>query len=81
MSKDLDHRSAPGERAAISLVAALACVLAGEASASTLAVQPGRGDQDLAVRAAAIASLVRQTQPALLQSLPPDVKLAQWRNN
>jgi hypothetical protein len=58
----------------------LACALAGDASASVTSVQPGRSDQDLAVRAAAIASLVRQTQPALLQSLPPDVKLAQWRN-
>jgi hypothetical protein len=79
MTKDLDHRSALGERTAISLVALLACVLAGDASASVTSVQPSRSERDLATRAAAIASLVRETQPTL-QSLPPDVKLAQWRN-
>ena len=80
MSKHFDQRSTLGERAAVSLVAVLACTLTSEAFASVPAVQPGCGEQDLAARAAAIASLVRQTKPALLESLPPDVKLAQWRN-
>jgi hypothetical protein len=80
MSKDVDRRSALGERTAVSLVAMLACALASDALASVPSVQPGGGERDLATRAAAIVDVVRQTQPALVQTLPPDVKLAQWRN-
>jgi hypothetical protein len=34
----------------------------------------------LAARVAAIAERVRSAEPTLVRELPPEVKIAQWRN-
>jgi hypothetical protein len=64
----------------VSLVAALTCAFASDASASRSSV-PARVDSDhLAARVAAIVERIRQVEPTLIRDLPPDSKVAQWRN-
>jgi hypothetical protein len=66
--------------AVVTLVAAVACALAGDAPAGRLAVEPNAADQDLSARAAAIVERIRLREPTLLRDLPPEAKIAQWRN-
>jgi hypothetical protein len=80
MSNDDDRRSAPGGRTAVSLVAVLTCALASEALAGLSPAKSTGTEQDLSARVASIAALVRQADPALVHSLPPEMKTAQWRN-
>ena len=64
----------------VSLVAALTCAFASDASASRPSV-PARVDSDhLAARVAAIVERIRLSEPTLIRDLPPDSKVAQWRN-
>lgn len=64
----------------VSLVAALTCAFASNASASRSSV-PARVDNDqLAARVAAIVERIRLSEPTLLRDLSPDAKVAQWRN-
>jgi hypothetical protein len=64
----------------VSLVAALTCAFASNASASRPSV-PARVDNDqLRVRVTAIVERIRLSEPTLLRELPPDATVAQWRN-
>jgi hypothetical protein len=78
---DESNRPALRQGAAVaSLVAAVACVAAGDARASRLPVAPSAANQELSARVAAIVERIRLDQPTLLRDLPPEAKLAQWRN-
>ena len=65
--------------AAVSLVALVACVLASDAHASRLPVEPGVADGELSARVGTIIERVRAGEPTLLPQLPPEPKMA-WRN-
>ena len=66
--------------AVVSLVAVVACALAGDAVASRLPAEPSAGEQDLSARVAAIVQQIRLREPAIQRDLAPEVKIAQWRN-
>ena len=64
----------------VSLVAALTCAFASDASASRPSVAARIDNDQLAARVAAIVERIRLSEPALLRDLPPDSKVAQWKN-
>jgi hypothetical protein len=81
MSNDLDRKPPLCKgTVVVSLVAAVTCVLASDALASRLAAEPPVGEQKLTARVAAIVERVRLVDPALVRDLPPEKKIAQWRN-
>ena len=81
MSNDHDRKPPAGQGVAIaSLVAVVACALAGNALARQPPVEPGVAEPELAARLAAIAERIRSAEPTLVRELPPEVKIAQWRN-
>ena len=81
MSTQLDRRPyLVAGSFAVSLVAAVACVWASDAVASRPTVEPRVRDQELSARVAGIVERVRRAEPALVRDLPPETKIAQWRN-
>jgi hypothetical protein len=71
MSNKPDRRTIlTRETTAVSIVAALACVLSSDANASRPAAEANVGAQDLATRA----------EPTILRDLPAVTKMAQFRN-
>jgi hypothetical protein len=36
---------------------------------------------ELAARVAAVIERIRQAEPTILRDLPPDLRMAQWRND
>jgi len=81
MSNDHDRKPPAGQGVAIaSLVAVVACALAGNALASQSPAEPPAAERELAARVAAIAERIRSAEPTLVRELPPEVKIAQWRN-
>ena len=64
----------------VSLIAAVSSVWASDALASLPTVEPRVGDQELSARVDAIVERVRLIDPALVRDLPPETKIAQWRN-
>jgi hypothetical protein len=80
MSNHHDRKPSAGHGATIaSLVAVVACALAGDALARQSPVEPS-AEPELAARVAAIAERIRSAEPTLVRELPPEVKIAQWRN-
>jgi hypothetical protein len=65
----------------VSLVAAVACALAGEAWASGSPATPSVGKPELAARAATVVERIRKAEPTVLRNLPVDLRIAQWRND
>jgi len=63
-----------------SLVAVVACALAGDALARQSPAEATVAEPELAARVAAIAERIRSAEPTLVRELPPEVKIAQWRN-
>jgi hypothetical protein len=55
--------------------------LARDARSTQLAVEPRAGDQNLSARVSAIVERMRILEPTLLRDLPPEWKIAQWRNH
>jgi hypothetical protein len=81
MSNELDRRLPLGQgTAVVCLVALVACALASDAVASRLPAEPSAGERDLSARVTAIVERIRLGKPALQRDLPPEVKIAQWRN-
>jgi hypothetical protein len=81
MSNKSDRRTIlTRETTAVSIVAALACVLSSEANASRPVAEANVGAQDLATRAASIVEWIRLREPTILRDLPAVTKMAQWRN-
>lgn len=79
MSNKPDRTPPSIQLAAVSLVAAVACVLAGSAHASRRPASASLDDHELSARVAAIAARVRADETRLLPHLPPEPKMA-WRN-
>jgi hypothetical protein len=71
----------PGPVVVVSLVAAVACALAGDAHASGTPMDPIVDKPELAARVAAVIERIRQAEPTILRDLPPDLRMAQWRND
>jgi hypothetical protein len=67
--------------AVVSLVAAVACALAGEAYASGIPIAPSLDKPELAVRVATVVERIRNAEPTILSNLPPNLRIAQWRND
>jgi len=67
--------------ALVTLVSLIACALARDARSTQLAVEPRAGDQNLSARVSAIVERMRILEPTLLRDLPPEWKIAQWRNH
>jgi hypothetical protein len=63
-----------------SLVGVVACALASDALARQSPAEPSVGEQTLSARVGAIAERIRSGEPALARELPPEAKIAQWRN-
>ena len=81
MSNPHDRKPPAARGAAIaSLVAVVACALAGDALARESPVEPSVAEPELAARVAAVAERIRSAEPTLVRELPPEVKIAQWRN-
>jgi hypothetical protein len=81
MSNHHDRKPPAGQRAAVaSLVAIVACALAGDALARQSPAEPPAAGRELAARVAAIAERIRSAEPTLVRELPPEVTIAQWRN-
>jgi hypothetical protein len=81
MSNPHDRKPPVAHGAAIaSLVAVVACALAGDALARQSPAEPTVAEPELAARVAAIAERIRSAEPRLVRELPPEVKIAQWRN-
>ena len=81
MSNKPDRRTIlTRETTAVSIVAALACVLSSEANANRPAAEANVGAQDLSPRAASIVEWSRLREPPVLRALPAVTKMAQWRN-
>jgi hypothetical protein len=81
MSNDLDPRSPLLKGTVVAtLVAAVTCALASDALASRLPADRCTGEQELSARVAAVVAHVRLVNPALVRDLPPEKKIAQWRN-
>jgi hypothetical protein len=66
--------------AIVTLVSAVACALASHAHASRIPVDRSASDQELSVRISAIVEQIRLGDLRLLRDLPPEAKIAQWRN-
>ena len=66
--------------AVVTLVSVVACALACDARASQPLVERSVGDQELSARVTAILEQIRLREPRLLRDLPPEAKIAQWRN-
>lgn len=64
----------------VTLVSVVACALARDALASPL-LEPRADDLNLSARISAIVERLRLLEPTLLRDLPPEVKIAQWRNH
>jgi hypothetical protein len=54
--------------------------LAGDAVASRLPAEPSASERDLSARVAAIVERIQLGEPTLQRDLPPEAKIAQWRN-
>jgi hypothetical protein len=81
MSNHQDRKPPAGQGALIaSLVAVVACALAGDALARQSSAELAVAEQELAARVAAIAERIRSADPTLVRELAPEVKIAQWRN-
>ena len=80
MPKKLVSKQALERGAGVSLVAVVACALAGDASASRSQPEQTGGKRDLAARIDAVAEKLRSADPTLQRKLPPAARLAQWRN-
>jgi hypothetical protein len=81
MSNDLDPRSSLSKGTVVaSLVAAVTCALASDALASRLPPDRCISGQELSARVAAIVEHIRLANPTLVRDLPPQKKIAQWRN-
>jgi hypothetical protein len=75
-----DRRPLGQGTAIASLVAVVACALASDALARQSPAEPSAGEQTLSARVGAIAERIRSGEPALVRELPPEAKIAQWRN-
>jgi hypothetical protein len=64
-----------------SLVAAVACVTAADSRASGSVVEPSGSERTLPARIATIVDHVRRSDPALVKSLPPNLRIVQFRND
>ena len=64
----------------VSLVAALTCAFASDASASRPSVAARFDKDQLAARVAAIVERIRLSEPTLIRDMPPDSTVAQWKN-
>jgi hypothetical protein len=80
MPNEIDPPAVARGSVVASLVAVVACVLASPAYASRLPADPGAGEQELSARVATIVERIRLGEPALVRDLPPEAKVAQWRN-
>jgi hypothetical protein len=81
MSQQLDRRTVFGRRTAIlSLVTAVAGVLASDALAGLPPAQSSAHERELPARVAAIVERVRLGDPTLIPTLPQETTIAQWRN-
>jgi hypothetical protein len=81
MSEKLDRKLVSGRGAVVaSLIGVVACALAGDALASLPPTQSSAREGDLSTRVAAIVVRIRLGDPALVPALPPERKIAQWRN-
>jgi hypothetical protein len=81
MSNELDRRPPLCEGTlVVSLVAAITGVWASDALASRATAEPRVGEQELSTRVATIVERVRLIDPTLVRDLPPEKKMAQWRN-
>jgi hypothetical protein len=69
------------QAAVVTLVSLVAYALARDARSTELSVEPGAGDQKLSTRVSAIVERMRVLEPTLLRDLPPELKIAQWRNH
>ena len=78
--KSFVSESALSHRGIISLVALVACAMANDARANQSRVEHLIGDQELSARVDTIAERIRQADPILQHSMPPTVKMVQWRN-
>lgn len=81
MPKELDRKLVSGRGAVVvSLIGAVACALASDALASLPPAEPSAREPDLSARVAAIVERIRLADPTLVRVLPPEGKIAQWRN-
>jgi len=81
MSNDVDRRRQLSTgTVVVSLIAAVTGAWGSDALASRPTVAARGGDQELSARVAAIVERVRLVDPALMRDLPPQTKIAQWRN-
>ena len=80
MSRELDRPAAVRGAAVVSLVALVACALTSDALAGRLPADPVAGGHDISSRVAAIAGRIRAVEPTVSRELPPEAKIAQWRN-
>jgi hypothetical protein len=81
MSSEIDNRRVPIQGSVVvSLVAAVACALATDTHASRLETNANVGEQELTTRVARIVERIEAGDPALVRDLPPENKIAQWRN-
>jgi hypothetical protein len=80
MPNELDPPAVARGSVVVSLVAVMACVLASPAHASRFPADPGASEQELSARIATIVERIRLGEPALVRDLPPEAKVAQWRN-
>jgi hypothetical protein len=65
----------------VSLVAAVACALAGGAYASGASIDLSADKPELSARVATVVERIRQAEPTILRDLPADTRIAQWRND
>jgi hypothetical protein len=81
MSNHRDRRPPLGQgTATVSLVAVVACALASDALASQSPAEPSIGERELSARVTTIAERIRSGEPTVVRELPPEAKIAQWRN-
>jgi hypothetical protein len=80
MSNHCYRKSLGKGKAVASLVGVVACVLASDSLARQSPAEPSVGEQTLSARVAAIAERIRSAEPTIVRELPPEVKIAQWRN-
>jgi hypothetical protein len=64
-----------------SLVAAVACATPADSRASGIVIDPKGAEQTLPARIATIVEHVRRSDPALVKSLPPELRIVQFRND
>jgi hypothetical protein len=80
MSKEYYRSSTLNPGKAASLTAIVAFALAGNVSATAPSGEPVRSERALSERVAGIAERIRLLEPILQRELPPEAKVAQWRN-